>query len=150
MIGRPGWIALSGAVVAFAAFVAPVVIPTSFDDYRKTAVQAAQDALGQVRTVALVVEAARDGRTLKPYVSQVFWQSREALGTAQKEMAAEEVPDARAKSVEAQIVPLLAASIRQVNAAEITLDDDVTAAGTAVRELTDLGDQLAVFVGRYR
>ncbi|MFL6120045.1 hypothetical protein [Actinophytocola sp.] len=150
MIGRSGVVWLVGVTLVLVAFAVPVVLPTSFDDYRVVAVRAAQDALGQVRTVGLVVEADLEGRVLAPYVTQVLWQARDTVGTAQSDLAGEEVPDERAGALQRQIVPLLAESVRRVNEAGLAVDRDERAMRGAVRALRDLGERLRAFVDGHR
>jgi hypothetical protein len=140
-------VAIAVVVVAIAV---PVVLPTTFDDYRSVAERSAQDAMAQVRTVRLAVQADLDGRTLDPYVSAVLWQARDKLSTAQSDLATEETPDDRSVAVQNEIAPLLADSVRAVNEAGVAADAGDDAMRASVRRLDELGDRLEAFVERYR
>jgi hypothetical protein len=137
-------------VLALAAVAVPQLLPTTFDDYRSTAVRSAQDALGQVRTVRVAVQADLDGKALGPFLSAVLDRARTTLGTAQDDLAAQEVPDDRAAALQAQIVPLLADAAREVNEAGVAADAGEAAERAAVTELGAVGDRLESFVDGQR
>jgi hypothetical protein len=144
-MSRRAWIWALAAVVVLAGFAVPAVLPSNADDFRTVAVQSADDALSQVRTVRVALEAELAGKVYDPYVTTLLWQARDTLSTAASDLAKEEVADDRAEALQARISPLLDAALRAVGTAEVALDAGDEAVRDAVRGLGGVGDRLAAF-----
>jgi hypothetical protein len=145
MSGRTWWVGLAAIAVAVGIAV-PAVLPVDAEDYRTVAAQSAKDALSQVRTVRLAIEAELAGDVFDPYVSTLLWQARDTLSTAVSDLASEEVPDDEAVAVQREISPLLNDAVRAVGAAGVAVDAGDAAVRDAVETLGDVGDRLAAFV----
>jgi hypothetical protein len=133
--------------VALAAVATFVVWPTTSGSYAGTALAVAEQALAQVRTVRLMVDADAGGQILPPYRSTLLWQARESLATAQDDLATQDVPDAGSAALHDELQALLSDAGAEIAAAG-------TGEGAGSRALAArlgvTGDRLARFLERHR
>jgi hypothetical protein len=123
--------------------------PPDAYEYRRTAVEQAQAALGAVRTVVAAGAAARDGRLVPPYLATVIDDAAGSVASAQRQLDAQAPPDAGTGALREQLVPLLMDAAREIAG----LDRALSGAGdvaASLDRLAGLGDRLAGLVARYR
>jgi hypothetical protein len=146
---RRGWVGVGAVAVVVWLGLAYCATPPDAHEYRETAVQQAQAALGAVRTVAVAGAAAHDGRLLPPYLSTVIDNAAGSVASAQRQLDAQPPPDAGSSALRDQLAPLLLDAARQIAGLDLALSGsgDVAARLDA---LARLGDRLADFAERYR
>ena len=138
------------AVVVLAAIAVPVLLPSDTDDYRNSAVKAAQDTMSEVRTVRLALAADLAGKTYDTYLSTVLWKAHDQLSSTASDLASQEVPDQTAAGVQTRLSDLVGKAIDAVGAADVATglsDEDARHAATekTVQRLDDVGNQLEDF-----
>jgi hypothetical protein len=125
--------------------------PVDAHGYQKTAVRSAQEALNAVRTAAVTVDAWQRGGLLDPYASTLLDDELSRVASAHQQLLGEAPPDAGARTIRGQLLPLLdaaATGLGDLVAAMSTMDDAAIRAGQT--RLRELGERLDDFVERYR
>ncbi|WP_146073847.1 hypothetical protein [Amycolatopsis sp. CA-126428] len=152
MIGRGTKITLwcGAAAVVLLGIAIPVVLPTSDNGYTDTALSAAEQALAQVRTTQLMVDADVDGKILPPYRAALVWQARNTLATAQSDFTGEDIPDEAAETVHNELAPLLAEAGGEIAAVGSAVDAGRPAETVLSQRMRHTGELLAGFLERHR
>lgn len=100
-----------------------VTRPTTFHDYRMTAVDAAQSTYNALATARLAGAARLDRRVTEPFLDSVLADSREALAGAAKRFAGESPPDARTAAMRDELGPMLVRASTALDGLENAADD---------------------------
>jgi hypothetical protein len=146
---RRGWVVLGAVALVAWLGLAYCATPPDGPEYRKTAVEQAQAALGAVRTVAVAGAAARDGRLVPPYLATVVDDAAGSVASAQRQLDAQPPPDAGTSAMRDQLAPLLLDAARQIAGLDHALSGEGDVAAS-LAGLGRLGDRLDDFVERYR
>jgi hypothetical protein len=146
---RRGWVVAGAVAVLVWLGLAYCATPPDGHEYRKTAVEQAQAALGAVRTVAVAGAAARDGRLVPPYLATVVDDAAGSVASAQRQLDAQPPPDAGTSAMRDQLAPLLLDAARQIAGLDRALSGEGDVAAS-LAGLGRLGDRLDDFVERYR
>jgi hypothetical protein len=145
------WRAITVGAVILLGVAGLMLHPIDPAGYRDRAVQAATGTVSAVRTVWQLTQAHVDGQVFAPYERVVLGDAREAVATAQREMAALAVPDKASAAIRDELVPLLTESAAAVGDAGAVLEAGDDAAVRAVlARLMRAGDDLESFVDGHR
>jgi hypothetical protein len=119
------------------------VQPPDYHQYRKTANQAAQAALGAVRTTALTVGALLEHRVTGPYTAVVVDAAVSSVASANQQVTQLAPPDQATTAMRAQLTPLLGDAARELGDVSTALDEGAPdRIRAAARGLGALGDRL--------
>lgn len=133
-----------GLGAALLALVLIGIWPPTQGQFKSTVEKSVQDALSSAGTARLVGQAALRGDTLGPYESTALGDASEAVATALSEVAESRLPDADARTLRDEVLPLLQESVRLVGDLDAGIDgDDRALAGAAVDGLVAVQDGLA-------
>jgi hypothetical protein len=143
--------ALSIGLVLLLGAAVPMLRPIDAPGYQDRAVAAAEGGLSAVRTTALLARTTARGKAFGPYGAVVLGDAREAVATAQHELATVRVPDPESARLRDELSPLLAESSAAVGDAGLVLGGgDRGAIDAAAARLDGIGDRLESFVEGHR
>lgn len=100
-----------------------VTRPTTFHDYRVTAVGAARSAYNALATARLTGSARLDRRVTAPFLESVLGDCREAVAGAAKRFTGESPPDTRTAAMRDELGPLLVRASAALDGMERAGDD---------------------------
>jgi hypothetical protein len=151
----PGVVTIVGLVV-LATLLATRMVPhpvgpaRTFGKYNGKAVSTAESAVSNVRTVALVARARRDGNVFGPYTSVVISDAEEGVSGVQGTFDSIQPPDARADQLQKELDDLLSDAVDQVRAARVAARrSDSRALAELVAPLDAVGAELEAFTERH-
>ena len=121
-----------------------VTRPTTFHDYRVTAVDAARSAYNALATARIAGTARLDRRVTEPYLESVLADSREALAGAAKRFAGESPPDARTAAMRDELGPMLVRASAALDGLENAGDD--AALRAALGPVAEAADEVDGFL----
>jgi len=99
----------------------PVGPARTYGKYHGKAVSTAESAISDVRTVALVARAYRDGNTFGPYTSTVVSDAEESISGVQGTFDSIQPPDARADELQRRLDGLLGDAVEHVRDARVAV-----------------------------
>lgn len=124
--------------------------PTSFHQYRRAAVQAAESGYDALATTQLTVGAQLDGKVTGPATDTTLdWAASAVAGAWQKFAALAPVDDETARMRD-ELAPALAAAVRVLGDVRTAEDSGPTATAQALQRVDPVADQLSDFVDRHR
>ena len=127
------------------------LLPRGYEAYRQSAVSAAQQAMGAVRTAQLIGQATLAGRALSPYSSRAVTDALSRASSAVADLTGQDVPDGQSQRVRDELTPLLVASTTQIaDILSALAADDRPRLQVMVRAAATLGNKVNVFVRRYQ
>jgi hypothetical protein len=125
--------------------------PTSFHDYRVTAVNAAQSTYNALATARLTATARLDRRATGPFLDSVLGDCRDAVAGAAKRFAGVSPPDQRTAAMRDELGLLLvqaSAALDGVEKAAADRDDD--ALRGAVPPVAAVAERVDAFIEAHK
>jgi hypothetical protein len=128
-----------------------VTKPTSFHDYRITAVNAAQSTYNALATARLTATARLDRRVTGPFLDAVLGDCRDALAGAAKRFTGQSPPDQRTGVMRDELGPLLVQASAALDGVEKAAGDrDDGALRAAVDPVAAVAERVDVFIEAHK
>jgi hypothetical protein len=144
------WVVVATLAAAWAWLVVTTLQPPDFQDYRKTAVQAAEASHDALRTAALTVDASLAHHTFDTYLATMLDDCVGSASSALGQFNEEPPADERSAALRDEVAPLLAEAASRLGEVDRAAGaGDEARLRAAAEPLTPLGERLAEFLDRH-